>query len=84
MIKEIESLPQLREITRHSQVHEFYNRLSRCARTLKTMGKLQYAQSLVYTLMDTLGPVREVLAQSDDNWEEWQLEDLAENLRRLC
>ena len=30
--------------------------------------------------MDKLGPVREVLIQEDDNWEEWDLEDLVENL----
>ena len=47
IIKDIESLPQLRDITRHSQVHDFYNRLSRCVRTLKTMDKIQNAQSLV-------------------------------------
>ena len=30
--------------------------------------------------MDKLGPVREVLIQEDDNWEEWGPEDLVENL----
>ena len=44
------------------------------------MKKLHSAQSLVYTLMDKLGPVREVLVQKDDNWEEWGLEELVENL----
>ena len=29
----------------------------------------------------TLGPVREVLVQKDDDWEEWGLEELVENLR---
>ncbi|XP_070537520.1 uncharacterized protein [Ptychodera flava] len=40
------------------------------------------AQSSVYTLMDKLGPVREVLVQKDDDWEEWGLEQLVENLRK--
>ena len=44
------------------------------------MKRLMSAQSLVYNLMDKLGPVREVLIQEDDNWEEWGLEDLVENL----
>ena len=45
------------------------------------MKKLETAQSCVYTLMDKLGPVREV--QKDDEWEEWGLEELTENLL-LC
>ena len=46
------------------------------------MKKLASAQSMVYTLMDKLGPVREILVQKDDDWEEWGLEQLVENLRR--
>ena len=37
---------------------------------------------MVYTLMDKLGPVQEILVQKDDDWEEWGLEQLVENLRR--
>lgn len=37
---------------------------------------------MMYTLMDKLGPVREILVQKDDDWEEWGLEQLVENLRR--
>ena len=36
----------------------------------------------MYTLMDKLGVVREILAQKDDDWEEWGLEHFVENLRR--
>ena len=32
--------------------------------------------------MDKLGPVREALVQKNDNWAEWGLEDLVENLRK--
>ena len=32
--------------------------------------------------LDKLGPVREVMAQKDDNWEEWGLEELVDNLRK--
>ena len=46
------------------------------------MKRLTSAQSLVYTLMDKLGPVREVLVQKDDDWEKWGLEELVENLRK--
>ena len=37
---------------------------------------------MVYTIMDKLGPVREILSQSDDKWEEWKLEELTDNLRK--
>ena len=46
------------------------------------MKKLDTAQSPVYTLMDKLGPVREIIAWDDDEWEEWQLEELTENLQK--
>ena len=46
------------------------------------MTKLQSAQSCVYSIMDKLGPVREALAQKDDDWEEWGFEELVENSRK--
>ena len=64
------------------EIHEFYNKLARIVRTLVTMKKLETAQSHVYSLMDKLGPVKEALATKDDDWEEWDLEQLVENLRR--
>ena len=48
-----------------------------------TMGKLESAESFSYTLMDKLGPVREVITQKDDEWESWGLEEIAENLRKF-
>ena len=76
LIKELESLHSIMNIHQLNSVHEFYNKLARIVRTLATMKKLQTAQSAVYTLMDKLGPVREILVQTDDNWEKWTLEDL--------
>ena len=32
--------------------------------------------------MDKLGPVREIIAQQDDSWEDWNLEELVENTKR--
>lgn len=36
----------------------------------------------MYSIMDKLGSVREAMAQKDDDWEEWGLEALVENLRK--
>lgn len=82
LIKELEELPVIGNINKLSNIHEFYNKLARVVRTLVTMKKLVTTQSSVYTLMDKLGPVREVIIQKDDDWEEWGLEQLTENLRR--
>ena len=47
------------------------------------MGKISAAQSHVYTLLDKLGPVPEIITQKDDEWEQWRLEDLVDNLKRF-
>ena len=82
LIKELEGLPVITSIRKKATIHEFYNKLSRVVRTLATMEKLASCQGMVYTIMDKLGPVREILAQSDDKWEEWKLEELTDNLRK--
>ena len=82
LIKDIENLNSITNIHNLSGIHSFYNKLSRTVRTLTTMKKLESAQSTVYTLMDKLGPVREIIAQNDENWEKWSLQELVESLRR--
>ena len=47
------------------------------------MGKVGASQSRVYTLLDKLGPVREIITQKDDEWEKWGLKDLMDNLKRF-
>ena len=46
------------------------------------MKKLDSAQSAVYKIMEKLGPVCEIIAQGADEWEEWKLEQLTENVRK--
>ena len=82
LIQELESLNQVKNIHHLRDIHEFYNKLARVVRTLATMKKLDTAQSHVYSLMDKLGPVKEALVSKDDEWEEWDLECLVENLRK--
>ena len=82
LIKEMESLHSITDIRRLDRIREFY-KLSRVVRTLSTMNKLQTAQSAMYTLTDKLGPVREVITQTDSKWEEWTLEQLVEALPKF-
>ena len=82
LVIELEGLKPITNINQIKETHEFYNKLARVVRTLATMKKLETVQSHVYTLMDKLGPVKEAMVQKDDNWEEWDLEQLVENLRK--
>ena len=82
LIKDLEGITAIHNTYKIKDVHDFYNKLARTVQTLKTMNKLQTAQSFVYSLMDKLGPVREILTQNDDGWEEWGLEQLVEKLQK--
>ena len=78
----MDTIPNITSLTKVKEIHEFYNQLSRTARAISTMKKLQSAQSHVYSIMDKLGPVTEALVQKYDDWEEWGLEELVESLRK--
>ena len=70
LIKDLETLLNITSLNKIKEIHEFYNQLSRSVRAINTMKKLQSAENYVYSIMDRLGPVREVLVQKDDDWEE--------------
>ena len=82
LIKDLEALPKITSVHKIKEIHEFYTQLCKTVRTLATLKKLEGAQSYVYSIMDKLGPVREAIVQKDDDWEEWGLEELVENLRK--
>ena len=71
LIKDLETLLNIASLTKVKEIHEFYNQLSRTVRAISTIKKLQSAENYVYSIMDRLGPVREVLVQKYDDWEEW-------------
>ena len=66
----MDTVPNITSLTKVKEIHEFYNQLSRTARAISTMKKLQSAQSHVYSIMDKLGPVTEALVQKYDDWED--------------
>ena len=82
LIQELEGLHQVRNIHHLRDIHECYNKFAMIVRTLATIKKRDTAQTHVYSLMEKLGPVKEALVSKDDEWEEWDLEDLVENLRK--
>ena len=73
LVKELEGLKPITGINKIASIHDQYNRLARVVRTLATMKKLDSVQSMVYSLMNKLGPVQRILVQGDNNWEEWKL-----------
>ena len=82
LIRDLESLPNITSSHKIKEIHEFYTKLSKTVRTLVTMKKLEGTQSYMYSIMDKLGPIREVMAQKDDDWKKWGLEELFEKLRK--
>ena len=58
LVKELENVHTITNIHKVASIQEFYNKLARIIRTLATMKKLDSVQSMVYTLMDKLGPVQ--------------------------
>ena len=76
LIMDLESLPNITSANRVKEIHDFHSQLSRTVRTLVAMKKLQGAQSYVYSIMDTLGAVREGMAQKmttgkSGDWKNW-------------
>ena len=84
LIKDLERLKSIRQQYQLKEVHEFNNQSSRIIRSRNTMGKLRAGQSHVYTLLDKLGPAHEIRTQKDDDWEQWGLDDLMDNLKRFA
>ena len=65
LIKDLEALPKITSVHKIKEIHEFHTQLSKTVRTLK---KLEGAQSYVYSVMDKLGPLfLENEAQIDRN-----------------
>ena len=70
LIKDLETLLNITSLTKVKEIHKSYYQLSRTVRAINTMKKLQSAENYVYSIMDRLEPVREVLVQKDDDWGE--------------
>lgn len=63
LIKDLESLPRISNVQKVKEIHNFHKQLSKTVRTLATMKKLEGTQSYAYSIIDKLGPVREVMPQ---------------------
>ena len=67
LIKDIECLPTITGLHEVQSIYDFYHKLSRAVRTLTTMEKIDFAQCLVFTLLDKLRSLRGIITQQDNN-----------------
>ena len=68
LIKELEELPTISSIHKLHAIREFHNKLLRIVHTLMSMKKLTTAQSMVYMVMDKLGPSRKTMTGKNGVW----------------
>ena len=68
--------------TSYDKVKDFYERLSKKFDALQTLWEEDMLRGLVMTTLKKLPQVKPDLVRVDDNWEEWDMTDLIENLRK--
>ena len=82
LVLELENLPAIRHIHQKREINDFSQRFSKIVRTLTTMGKIASVDGTVHSVFSRLGPLRENIAATNDDWETWSLSKLAEELER--
>ncbi len=69
--------------TNYDKVQEFYEKLSKNFDALKTLGESDKLSGFVMTTINKLLHVKPTdLVRSDDDWEEWSMEVLINNLQK--
>ena len=64
------------------RVRKLYEKLSRCYDALQTLDRKDTIDRLVMTTINKLRDVKPDLVTADDDWEEWSMKDLAENMEK--
>ena len=64
----------------YDKVRDFYERLSKNLDALQTLGEEDMLRGFVMTTLKKLPQVKPDLVRVDDNWEEWNMKELIENL----
>ena len=66
----------------YDKVRDFYETLSKNLDALQTLGEEDMLRGFVMTTLKKLPQVKPDLVRVDDNWEEWDMMELIENLRK--
>ena len=61
---------------------EFYESVSRNYDALLTMGEADMLRGLVMSTLNKIQQVRPAIVRTDENWGEWDMEALINNLRQ--
>lgn len=79
-VQEIVNLPSVKG-THFLRIQEFYENLSRNYDALVTMGEADMLQGFVISTLNKLPHVKPDLVRTDDDWENWQMENLMKHLQ---
>ena len=79
-LQEIVNLPSVRG-THFLRIQEFYESLSKNYDALVTMGEADMLRGFVISTLNKLPHVKPDLVRTDENWENWRMEDLVKPLQ---
>ncbi len=74
-IEEILNLSPVKEIN-YENVQTFYEQLSKNVDALQTLGESEMLKGFVLATLNKLSQVKPDIIRTDDNWENWAMEDL--------
>ena len=78
-VEEIVTLPVIKG-SNYLKIQEFYESVSRNYDALLTMGEADMLRGLVMSTLNKIPRVRPAIVPTDENWEEWDMEGLINNL----
>ena len=79
-VEEIMNLPIVKG-SNYLKVQEFYEIVSRNHDALLTLGEADILRGIVMSTLNKLPHVRPDIVRTDDNWEDWNMETLINNLQ---
>ena len=66
----------------YDKLRDFYGRLIKNVDALQTLGEEDMLRGFVMTTLKKLPHVKPDLVRVEDNWEEWDMKELIENLQK--
>ena len=80
-VEEIVNLPVIKG-SNYLKIQEFYESVSRNYDALLTMGEADMLRGFVMSTLNKIPQVRPDIVRTDENWENWDMEALINNLRQ--
>ena len=78
-VEEIVNLPVIKG-SNYLKIQEFYQSVSRNYDALLTMGEADMLRGLVMSTLNKIPQVRPAIVRTEENWEEWDMDALINNL----